>query len=235
MQRPAVRQHDRSIAVLSVRGVALYDLEYQPFCFSTRKLASSVTDLANDPSVSAILLDISTPGGAVTGTAEAGNAIFAARSHKPILAIVNPLCASAGYWLASQASQIVAIPSADVGSIGVFQLHLDQSGLLENVGIKPTFIFAGPHKVEANPFEPLSAAAKQFLQGEVDRIYSDFRWRRRARPKQVYRICESQVWRRALPFKSCRSFRRNGRSDRDGRRCVSICNSRSEVPAECTI
>lgn len=171
---PTAGAKGKVTAIVSVRGVALYDIEAQPYAFSTQKLARTVTELANDPAVNAIALDINTPGGAVTGTKEAGDAIYAARSRKGIVAIVNPLCASAGYWLASQCSEIVAIPSAAVGSIGVFQLHFDQSEMLAGIGIKPTFIFAGPHKTEANSLEPLSPAAKQFLQNKVDKIYVDF-------------------------------------------------------------
>lgn len=171
---PAAVGKDKVTAIVSVRGVALYDIEMQPYAFSTRKLARTITELAYDPSVNAIVLDINTPGGAVTGTKEAGDAIYLARARKGIVAVVNPLCASAGYWLASQCSEIVAIPSADIGSIGVFRLHIDQSQMLADIGLKPTFISAGPFKTEANPLEPLSPAAKQFLQTDVDKVYADF-------------------------------------------------------------
>ncbi|WP_024577962.1 MULTISPECIES: S49 family peptidase [unclassified Afipia] len=171
---PAAHGKGKVAAIVSVRGTATYDLEMWPYMFSTQKLARTVTELASDPSVNAIVLDVNTPGGAVTGTKEAADAIYAARSRKGIVAIVNPLCASAGYWLASQCSEIVAIPSADIGSVGVFYLHIDQSQMLADMGLKPTFISAGPFKTEANPLEPLSAAAKQFLQTDVDNIYADF-------------------------------------------------------------
>lgn len=164
----------QAIGLVSVRGIALYDVEYQPYAFSTRLLAATVTNLANDPEVGTIVLDISSPGGAVTGTAEAGDAIFAARERKKVVTIVNPLAASAAYWIASQASQIIAIPSADVGSIGVFMMHADCSGLMEQVGVKPTFIFAGEHKIEGNPYEPLADEARANWQEEVDTIYSEF-------------------------------------------------------------
>jgi signal peptide peptidase SppA len=163
-----------SVAVVSCHGVALYSDEFQPYCFSTRQLAQVVNRLAADNSVSTIILDIDSPGGAVTGTKEAGDAVFAARSKKSVIALVNPLAASAAYWIASQATTIIAVPSADVGSIGVFMLHVDLSQALKAAGVKPTYIFAGRYKVEGNAYQPLADSAKAYLQAEVDDVYSDF-------------------------------------------------------------
>ena len=109
----------KATALVSARGVALYDVEFQPYCFSTLLLGQTVTALANDPEVGTVIVDIDSPGGLVTGTPEAGDAIFAARSGAQVVALINPLAASAAYWLASQAAEVVAVPSADVGSIGV--------------------------------------------------------------------------------------------------------------------
>jgi signal peptide peptidase SppA len=161
-------------AVVSLRGVALYNVEMQPYAFSTLHLARTVNQLAADPQVSSILLDIDSPGGAVTGTAEAGDAIFAARQKKPVVALVNALAASAAYWIASQASEIIAIPSGDAGSIGVFVAHTDCSKMLDEAGVKITYIHAGEHKVDGNSTQPLSASAKEYYQSEVDDIYRAF-------------------------------------------------------------
>ncbi len=164
----------KATAFVSIRGVALYDLEWQPYAFSTLLLARRINVLAADPEIGQIILNIDSPGGTVTGVPEAADAIFAARKVKPVIAIVNPLAASAAYWLASQATEIIAVPSAEVGSIGVWMLHMDHSGMFNEIGINPTFIFAGEFKIEGNPFEPLSEAAAENLQGEVDQINRDF-------------------------------------------------------------
>lgn len=164
----------KATAVVTMRGIALYDYEYQPLCFSTRLFAQTIMQLAAMPDIGTILIDIDTPGGSVTGVKEAGNALFAAAKKKHIVALVNPLCASAGYYIASQASEIVAIPSADVGSIGVFMAHTDCSKFNEQQGLKITYIYAGEHKVEGNPDEPLDPDAKKYYQMQVDTIYSDF-------------------------------------------------------------
>ena len=99
-----------------------------------------------EPSVSTILLEIDSPGGAVPGIPELADEIFAARSKKRIVAVANSMSASAAYWLASAAGEVVVTPSGEVGSIGVYAMHLDESVALEAAGLKPTFISAGKFK-----------------------------------------------------------------------------------------
>jgi membrane-bound ClpP family serine protease len=75
--------------------------------------------------VSAIVLNLDTPGGAVNGVDELARAIFAARERKRIIAYVGGMGASAGYWLASAASEIVVSDAAILGSIGVRMVAQD--------------------------------------------------------------------------------------------------------------
>jgi signal peptide peptidase SppA len=161
-------------AIVQMRGVATYDFDWPGYAFSTLSLARTMHQLGADPIVENIVLDIDTPGGAVTGTQEAADAVWDTRKKKPVVGLVNALCASAGYWIASQCTSIVGVPSSDIGSIGVFMMHVDQSKLLADLGIKPTFIYAGAHKTEGNSLEPLGAAAREFYQGEVNKTYSKF-------------------------------------------------------------
>lgn len=127
-----------------------------------------------DGNVSAIVLDIDSPGGLIDLVPEATSEILSARGSKPIIAVANTTCASAAYWLASAADTIVATPSAQVGSIGVFTIHEDFSKMDERIGIKTTLISAGDFKTDGNPYEPLSKTARAALQQEVDDLYGMF-------------------------------------------------------------
>jgi signal peptide peptidase SppA len=127
-----------------------------------------------DGSVNSILLDMDTPGGEAVGAFETGEAIRAADQIKPVHAFVNGLCCSAGMALASGARRIEASTTSLLGSIGVVMMHVDQSKRLHDMGVKPTFVFAGAHKVDGNPFEPLSNSVKADLQAEVDNFYDLF-------------------------------------------------------------
>lgn len=129
---------------------------------------------AADPKTAAILLDIESPGGEAVGAFEAADAVRAAAAQKPVAAVVNGMAASAAYAIASAATRIVTTQTGVAGSIGVVLLHGDFSRALDKQGISPTLIFAGAHKVDGNPFEPLSDAVTADLQAEVNQFYDLF-------------------------------------------------------------
>lgn len=129
---------------------------------------------ADDPDIGSILLDVNSPGGRVDMVPETAAEIRAARRQKPVWAIANTDAASAAYWLASQADELVVTPSGMVGSIGVFAAHDDISKALEAEGITRTLISAGRFKTEGNPFEPLTEEARAAIQAMVDEFYGMF-------------------------------------------------------------
>lgn len=128
----------------------------------------------NDEDVKSVVLDIDSPGGTAEGMSEIVSEIRNMRTIKPITASVNTLAASAGYNIAAAANQIHVTPSGHLGSIGVFSAHREISKMLDNEGVKMTLVHAGKHKIEGNPFEPLSKAAREQIQGRVDEYYSQF-------------------------------------------------------------
>ena len=135
---------------------------------TTEAITAQVRSHLDNPAVKTIVLDVDSPGGTVNGVQELGEELRAARRVKPVVAVANDLMASAAYWLGAQASDLVATPGAQVGSVGVYALHGDMSGALQQAGIKPTFIQFGVNKVLGNPFEPLSDDAKAEIQKHVD-------------------------------------------------------------------
>lgn len=138
------------------------------------KLQATFRALVNDPEIKAIVLDVNSPGGSVYGIAEFAQAIAESRETKPIVAVANHLAASAALHIASAAGEFYVSPSAQVGSVGVLQMHQDVSVMAENEGVKTTFIHSGKYKVEGNPFEPLSDEARAHMQAECDKFYAMF-------------------------------------------------------------
>ena len=128
----------------------------------------------NDPQVDAILLNIDSPGGLTDLVPELAAQIRGARGQKPIVAIANTDAASAAYWVAAQADEVVVTPSGKVGSIGVLAAHEDISAMEEKLGVKTTLVSAGKFKTEMSPFEPLSDEARAALQNRVDTVYGMF-------------------------------------------------------------
>ena len=141
---------------------------------SLDKLRSQLQAAVNSEAVDTILLDVDSPGGSAAGTTEFARDVMKARTKKPIVAVAQYTMASAAYWISSAATEIVASPSAQVGSIGVYTIHDDLSKALAELGIKRTYIAAGKFKVDGNETEPLSASALEHIQGLVNTVHDRF-------------------------------------------------------------
>lgn len=129
-----------------------------------------------DPQVKGFALVCNSGGGEVTECFELTDKIYEWRKEKPVRAFVANYAYSACFALASGAGpdNIIITRSGGAGSVGVVTAHIEYSKYLEDVGIKVTFIFAGAHKVDGNPYEKLPASAKKRIQSRIDKIYGVF-------------------------------------------------------------
>lgn len=166
-----VQQAGGVIAVLSMMGGIRHRSSYGT---SVQGFREKFREALANPNVKAIVFNVDSPGGTVSGVPELAEEIFQARAIKPIIAVADVFAASAAYWLAAAATKLLVTPSGSVGSIGVFAMHVDQSKLLQDVGFKVTLISAGRYKVEGNSFQPLSEEAHAQIQKDVDSVYEDF-------------------------------------------------------------
>lgn len=121
-----------------------------------------------DPDVKAVMLDISSPGGEVSGCFDLVDAIYKARGKKPIWAILNESAYSAAYAIASAADRICVPRTGGVGSIGVIWMHMDWSKALTAAGFKVTFITFGDTKADGHPEIPLSGEALARFQSDIN-------------------------------------------------------------------
>ena len=175
--RPVVSRNPSSspaaIAVLSLTGV----ITQHPDWMGDTSLDGFMADFMaamNDPAVGALLISIDSPGGSVYGVQEVSELMRSMREQKPVVAFANSLAASAAYWIGCSASRFYCTPGGEVGSIGVWQAHMDISGMLTNAGIHTTVISAGKYKTEGNPYQPLDSDAQAFMQSRVDDYYTAF-------------------------------------------------------------
>lgn len=141
---------------------------------SAEIFGKQLTALVNDPEVDAIVLDVDSPGGYTAGIEELSSLIYGLRGKKPMTAIANHTMASAAYWVATAADEVVVSPSGAVGSVGVFVVHQDYSRAQDMLGVKTSIIRQGRYKTEANPYEPLGEDARSALQSMVDETYDAF-------------------------------------------------------------
>jgi HK97 family phage major capsid protein len=141
---------------------------------SIERLSAELDAAMEDSSIGHVVFDVDSPGGSVAGVGELSQKIHEARGRKPMTAVANDLMASAAYYIASAADEVVASPSSLVGSIGVLAMHLDVSRANAMLGVKPTLITAGRWKAEAVPHRPLSDDARDHMQEMVDDFYGQF-------------------------------------------------------------
>jgi signal peptide peptidase SppA len=161
-----------AVVVLPIYGMLAQRLSMIEQLFlggsSVERLQAIFRGLVADDQVKAIVLNFDTPGGATTSIEEFAQEIFDARGSKPIIAQVDSLAASAGYWLASACEEIVLTPSGSVGSVGVYAVHEEMSKLFEQLGVTYTLISSGGLKGANNDFTPLSEELRAELQKRVD-------------------------------------------------------------------
>ena len=130
-------------------------------------IIAAIKSVENDPTVDTVRLAMDTPGGTVAGMDQARQAIESLSTKKKVIAENHGMIASAGYYLATAANEIVAMsPLANTGSIGVIMAGLDFSDAMARNGVKRIKIVSknAPNK-QADPSTPHGAGV---LQNEVD-------------------------------------------------------------------
>lgn len=177
-------EHNRRVAigktgveVIPVHGVLVSRGSHLNACetmTSYEGLRRQLQQAVADPMVERIVLDIDSPGGSAVGAFELAADIRAMAQQKPITGLVNFMAYSGGYLIGAACSELVLSQTSGVGSIGVIASHMDRSKMEENAGVKVTTVFAGAHKNDLNPHEPLSDQSLQVLQNIVQESYQMF-------------------------------------------------------------
>ncbi len=167
-----------NVAVINLGGVIdkhMSDTDLD--CYGGCDLADvdkALAIAANDDDIELVVLNVNSPGGSVLGVPETAARVQQLTQIKQVNAFVDGMACSAAYYIASQADQIDAAPSAILGSIGVYCAVLDQSKALEMKGYNVQLIKAGKYKA-AGAFGPLSDDDKAMMQARVDSLHADFR------------------------------------------------------------
>ena len=163
------------VAIINIKGVLEHDSFWYGSYWTGYDALRMRYDLAlDDPEVRGIAYLVNTNGGDVAGNFDLADRFCSNRNKKPTIAIVNERAYSAGYSLASSASKIYVNRTGGVGSIGVITVHFDYSKAMKEFGVKPTLIFAGKHKADGNPYEPLDQEVQEKLQARVEGLYTIF-------------------------------------------------------------
>ncbi|HTI66410.1 MAG TPA: signal peptide peptidase SppA [Caulobacteraceae bacterium] len=171
-------------------------------------VAKAFYDAARDKAVKAIVFRISSPGGSDTASEQILAGVRAAKAAgKPVVVSMGTYAASGGYWIASQATEIVAQPTTLTGSIGVYGGKFALGDALGRFGVDLRSLKVGGDFADAfGPEQPFTATQKAAFSGWMDRIYQGFVERvaqgRRLPVERVREIAKGRVWTgaQALPL-----------------------------------
>jgi signal peptide peptidase SppA len=136
------------------------------------RLARDFARAIDDRRIDAVVLNIDSPGGEANGVSEFADQIHRARGRKPIVAYVDGNAASAAYWIASAADEVVIADTAMVGSIGTVMAVHDTRQRDEKAGVREFAIVSSqsPHK----RLDPATDEGQRRLQTRVDALAAVF-------------------------------------------------------------
>lgn len=165
----------KSVAVIPFSGVIMKD----DFCGTpgTKTLAERVRNAINNPNIIAVIMDMESPGGTVSGTFECSDEIAMLKSEKPILGFVNSLATSGGYAILSGCTEIHAShKTAMVGSIGVCTTIWNYEKAFEEAGYKEIYINATTSPDKNSDFNnAYDGKVEDYQKNQLDPIHAIFK------------------------------------------------------------
>lgn len=161
---------------LSLAGEKVAVIPIEGEILEARETVDLLKKYAGNESVKAIVIRINSPGGAIAPSQEIYSAIRHTRKDtgKPIVASMDSMAASGGYYIAVACDEIVANPGTITGSIGVILQWFDMKELVRWAKLKPETITSGALKDAGSPFRELTDAERQYFQNIVSQLHSQF-------------------------------------------------------------
>ena len=167
---------------------------------ASRKVCKDLEDLMNDDDVKAVVVRINSGGGDAYASEQMWHQMSELRKVKPVVVSMGDYAASGAYYMSAPASWIVAQPNTLTGSIGIFAVIPDFSGLVTSkLGVRFDEVKTNSNSTFGNLMaRPFNAEEKAMLQASVNRGYSLFRQRvaegRRLPVESVEKIAQGRVW-----------------------------------------
>lgn len=168
------------------------------------RVVEDLDKLANDKDVKAVVLRINSGGGSAYASEQMWRAVQLLKKKKPVVVSMGGMAASGGYYMSCGANYIVAEPTTLTGSIGIFGLIPDFSGLVKDkLGLRFDVVKTNKASDFGTLSRPFDAAESAALQAHVNRGYALFLKRvadgrtaagRKMTPEAVDHIAQGRVW-----------------------------------------
>lgn len=169
---------NNKIAVIELNGVISSESEKNVFVEENSSLValSALNSAEDDKNVKGVILRINSPGGTVGMSQRLYSAVINLRKKKPVIAVMDDIATSGGYYVASAADRIVALPGTMTGSIGVIMSTIDAHELLsDKLGIRDNVIKSGEFKDIGSSTRPMTDSERELLQDMVNDSFDQFR------------------------------------------------------------
>ena len=164
----------------------------------SKDMVKTIDDIAKDDKVKAVVFRISSPGGSAYGSEQICHALTLLKAKKPVIVSMGDYAASGGYYIACMADKIVAQPNTITGSIGIFGVIPNISGLNEKLGITYDGIKTNKMSDAISINRAFTPEERSLMQNYVNRGYELFVKRcaegRKMKPEQIKAIAEGRVW-----------------------------------------
>ena len=175
------------------------DMTDQEHSIVASKVCKDLEKLAEDDDVKAVVLRVNSPGGSAYASEQIWHAMMNLKAKKPVVVSMGGYAASGGYYISCPANYIIAEPTTITGSIGIFGMFPDFSGLLtEKMGIKFDEVKTNKHAAFGTMSRPFNAEEMALLEQYIDRGYQLFRKRvadgRKQSVEAIEEIAQGRVW-----------------------------------------
>lgn len=163
------------------------------------KVSEDLMKLADDEDVKAVVIRINSGGGSAYASEQIWRAVQLLKAKKPVVVSMGGMAASGGYYMSCSANWIVAEPTTLTGSIGIFGMFPDMSGLItQKLGVKFDEVKTNKNSGFGTMSRPFNETEMNYLSAYIDRGYKLFRQRvadgRHMTTDQVEKIAQGHVW-----------------------------------------
>ncbi|MDP9264410.1 MAG: signal peptide peptidase SppA [Acidobacteriota bacterium] len=200
---------DRSDGISGAFGDKIAVVDLEGVIVEPKTVVSYLKKYGDDDSIKAIIIHVNTPGGGAAASQEIYEAVKRVRTQKKkrIVASIETVGASGGYYVASACDKIYANPASVVGSIGVIAEWYNYGELIKWAKLKDITIKTGEFKDTGTPNRDLTPAERVYLQALIDDMYTQFinavAEGRKMKPEEVRALADGKVWTgsQAVPLK----------------------------------
>lgn len=186
---------------LSLAGEKVAVVPIEGEIFEARETLDLLHKYARNRTVKAVVVRINSPGGAIAPSQEIYSAIRKLRADgKPVVASLDSVAASGGYYIASACDPIIANSGSITGSIGVILQWFDMKDLVHWAKLSPETITSGKMKDAGSPFREMTESERQYFQGIVTQLHMQFvrdvaeGRKAKMKPDEVAKIADGRIF-----------------------------------------